>query len=294
MLNNLEKKQSDRYHEFDLNPKNLDHHISSDVYLNHKGKIADAYYIQNGDLGDPVAIKSALTENGFLIINCEDQSLRYIMQFLEKTFGKALKDRLAQPKYLTKIECSKSSQYYLDSCHSQPLHTDGSYYKEFARFASLYCIRPAKAGGISTLVKVCDILNDLYQVFGTDAVHQLFQVDFIKFDSSSQSMQKKIFPKAILFKLTEEKFGMSFHASLPNLDKIKTTKLGYDMICHIKQFLHDPSNQYRIKLKKHDLLIMDNCRVFHARTAFSEHDNRLLLRIWNGQINPIFDELNQK
>jgi alpha-ketoglutarate-dependent taurine dioxygenase len=53
------------------------------------------------------------------------------------------------------------------------------------------------------------------------------------------------------------------------------------MIGTINQFIHDPINQHRVKLKENELLIIDNCQVLHGRTAFSENEDRLLLRLWN-------------
>ena len=159
-----------------------------------------------------------------------------------------------------------------NSRFAQPLHIDEGYRNEFPRFVSLYCVKPSQTGGVSTIVNVKEVLAELYRLFGND-VNNFFQSSFLKIDSAYETINKQI-----IFELNEKVIGMSYS---PILRNVTTTELGYKMISCINQFIHNPFNQYRIKLKENDLLIMDNCQVFHGRTAFVQNEHRLMLRLWN-------------
>ena len=252
-----------------INLKDIHTHINSDVYCKHPGKsmAVSPLDIQN--------LYSAVTENNYVVLNVHNKSLLSIMRMLVKHFGEPLKDVGYRKKYLAKVEAIPKGKYYFNTKYSQPLHADEGYRNTFPRFVSLYCIRPAANGGISTLVMVNELLSELKRVFEED-VEKLYLPDYIKIDSPCEESNKQI-----LFRLNQKKVGMSYS---PIMRKLQTTALGYDMISFINQFIHDPNNQYRISLKKNDLLIMDNCQVLHGRTRFDDNDNRLLLRLWNNLV----------
>lgn len=257
MLNNLKEIQS---------------YINSEFYCNHLGKIATIPYHQHIDIENYSSIKSYIAEHGFMVINCKGKQLLSIIRLLQNVFGKQLKDVGIKKKFVAKVAPSKNGKYYINSILSQPLHTDEGYRCEFPRFVSLYCIRPSLTGGVSTLVKTNEVLASLYNLFGND-VNSFFQANFLQLDTAYEKINKQI-----LFHLNETSVGMSYS---PILKNVTTTEVGHKMISAINQFIHNPLNQYRIKLKEYDLLIMDNCQLLHGRTAFAENENRLMLRLWN-------------
>lgn len=249
-------------------------YINDVAYSNHLGKMSESHYISI-DNQNYNAINTAVSENGFAIINIKNKSLRSILRVLKKILGRQIRDVGINKKYIAKVEASKYGKYYINTAFSQPLHTDEGYRNVFPRFVSLYCIRPSLVGGMSTIVKVEELLAELHKKFKED-VENLFQPSFIQIDTLAGLINKQI-----LFPINEKITGLSYS---PILRHIQTTELGDEMISFINQFIHDPNNQYRIQLKANDLLIMDNCRVLHGRTAFNENDNRLLLRLWNESI----------
>lgn len=258
------------------NLQEIQAHINNDAYCNHIGKIAESRCIRDLDSRSHKEIRNAVSENGFIIINVKNQPLLSMVRVLKKIFGMQIRDVGINAKYIAKVEASKNGKYYINTAFSQPLHTDEGYRKVFPRFVSLYCVRQSSAGGMSTIVKVDELLTELHKKFKND-VTNLFQPNFIQIDSPSGLIDKQI-----LFPINETITGLSYS---PILRNVQTTDLGYEMISFINQFIHEPSNQYRIMLKENDLLIMDNCRVLHGRTAFNENDKRLLLRLWNDSIS---------
>jgi len=259
MLHNLQEIQS---------------YINKEAYCTHSGKMDDSHYIDL-DNQNYNEIKTVISQNGFAIINVKNQSLLSIMRILKKIFGRPIRDVGINKKYIAKVEASKNGKYYINTAFSQPLHTDEGYRRVFPRFVSLYCVRQSLAGGISTIIKVEELLTGLHDKFKDD-VANLFQPSFIQIETPAGLIDKQI-----LFPINETITGLSYS---PILKHIQTTELGHEMISFINQFIHEPNNQYRMVLKENDLLIMDNCRVLHGRTAFNEHDNRLLLRLWNESI----------
>ena len=255
------------------NLKKIQSYIDDEQYLNHPGKESDAYYSGNIDIEDCDVIATEIDNNGFTIIKVKNKSLLSIMRTLPKILGKQIRDVGINKKYIAKIKASTNGRFYINTSFSQPMHTDEGYRKVFPRYVSLYCVRPSLTGGISTLIKVKELLSALYTRFGEEGVSNLFQPSFIQIDTPSGLIDKQI-----LFKVDENITGLSYS---PILRDIKATALGYEIISFINQFIHDASNQYRVKLKEKDLLIMDNCRVLHGRTAFDGNDNRLLIRLWN-------------
>lgn len=254
------------------NLKEIQSYINSEFYCNHPGKGETIPYLLNTDIENYSTIKSHVAEHGFVIINCKGKLLLSIIRMLQHVFGKQLKDVGIKKKFLAKVAPAKNGKYYVNSIFSQPLHTDEGYRCEFPRFVSLYCVKPSLTGGVSTLVKTKEVLTALYRLFDDD-VSNFFQSNFLQLDTAYEKIHKQI-----LFNLNETTVGMSYS---PILKNITTTELGHEMISAVNQFIHDPINQYRIKLKENDLLIMDNCQVLHGRTAFAENEDRLMLRLWN-------------
>jgi hypothetical protein len=252
--------------------KEIHAYIMGDDYSNHPGQLSSAPSFVDLDVKNYNTIKSIVIREGFAIINCKERSLLFVMQMLKKLFGKPIKDVGMKKRYIATISAAKGGKFYANSAFAQPLHTDEGYRSEFPRFVSLYCVGASRSGGESIIVKVEALLVELYRLFGEN-VNNFFQSDFIQIESAYEQIYKKI-----LFRLKEGMVGMSYS---PILRSLKTSEQGNKMIAFINQFIHDPLNQYRVKLNKSDLLIMDNCRVLHGRTAFGENDDRLMLRLWN-------------
>ena len=256
--------------------KDIHAYINSDEYCKHSGKTTLVSPYKVLDIED-LSLHTTVVENCYTVLNtANNQSLRSIVRMLSTHFGEPLKDVGYRKKYLAKVAAVPQGKYYFNTKYSQPLHADEGYRNIFPRFVSLYCVRPAATGGMSTLVMVNELLTALKKVFKED-VKNLYLPDFIKIDSHCKGLYKQIF-----FRLNQKIVGMSYS---PIMRSLQTTELGYEMISFINQFIHDPNNQYRFSLQKNDLLIMDNCQVLHGRTRFDDHDsNRLLVRLWNNLI----------
>ena len=261
--------------------KEIHAHVNSALYASHLGKNISYSCMPNFD--DVQEIKSVIQENGFAVINCREKSLLATIKLIKQIGGTPIKNTAGgRTGYLARIVNSNYNtghfKTYTSSMFAQPLHTDGGHLPQFPRFVSFYCVKPAATGGVSTIVKVSELLSVMHRLFD-QSVNHLLETQFLQLDT----MYDKNINKQILFKLNEIEMGMSYW---PVMFNVKTTEIGYHMLTVINQFIHDPVNQYRFKLKQDELLLLDNCKVLHSRTAFDQDDNRYLLRLWNGHVTP--------
>lgn len=259
-----------------INLKDIQIHISSENYCTHRGKSDALPFFDEETFLNPALLKTTIQENGFAIVNMKKKTLLSILRGLEKTFGPQIRDVGINKKYIARVEAVTNGKFYINTAFSQPLHSDEGYRAVFPRFVSLYCVKPSLKGGVSTIIKVHELLLALRAVFKED-VKNLFCPNFIQIDAASGKINKSLF-----FPLDNGLTGMSYS---PILRGLETNELGYAMISWINKFIHEPTNQYRFSLKENELLMMDNCQVLHGRTAFHEKDDRLLLRFWNESIS---------
>jgi len=66
-------------------------YINNVAYSNHLGKMGESYYI-SVDNQNYNAINTAVSENGFGIINIKNQTLRSMMRVLKKILGRQIRD----------------------------------------------------------------------------------------------------------------------------------------------------------------------------------------------------------
>ncbi len=253
------------------NLQEIHHHISKKEYADHSGVSPELCHRHVNASG---CIKSSVIENGFLILNFRGTPLLSIMRLLKQSFGQPMRNSGYPKKYIVRIAPQQNGNFYFNSHAAQPTHTDCGHQSGFPGFIALYCLRAAPTGGVNIIVKVSDVLKKLQAEYQQDMT-RFFDPGFIQIETAYETLYKQI-----LFYLDDKTTGMSYS---PILKNILTTELGQRMIASVNQIIHDPANQYRVKLNPYDLLIIDNCQVLHGRTAFNKNDDRLLLRMWNGQ-----------
>ncbi|MDP3562529.1 MAG: TauD/TfdA family dioxygenase [Legionellaceae bacterium] len=263
--------------------KTIHDHVNSESYCAHSGRVISSNCVLDFRLNHPQEITSVIKEEGFAIVNCKGYSMLDTLRLIKKTLGFPIKNgACGREGYLTKIintDVKGCVNTYTASAYSEPLHTDGADSASLPRFVSFFCIKSSGTGGVSTIVKVNELLITLQQLFGQE-VDQLFKKDFMQIDT----MYGRNIKKQVLFNLDEKNVGMLFW---PVMFNVKTSETGYKILAYINDYIHNPENQYRFKLKENELLILDNCKVLHSRTAFDPIDNRCLIRIWHEDLDPV-------
>ena len=171
------------------------------------------------------------------------------------------------------IRAEKSGRYFANLNIAQPLHTDEGHEAVFPNVIALHCLKSAQNGGLSVLVRVQDVFDDLKMKFGT-RVYDLFDPCAVTIENVHQKIQKPV------FFYDQNEVALSFSSTLQSLECSFECA---PMIERLIEFIHEPQHQNRFLLLENQMLILNNHRHLHGRTAFEEGSSRHLLRYWMGR-----------
>lgn len=197
-----------------------------------------------------------------------DNSLEAVQKLLLKNFG-LLRGNLKHN--FTTIQSEKNAKFYVNSNWTQPMHTDEGHTQAFPRIVAMYCCQSADDGGETILVKFAPLYSELQTKFGT-RLNQLFSPDCLKV-TNVYGVQTK----PLLLWLESGCVGISYS---PILTELICAEDVFEIFDHITKYVHNPANQIRFKLQKNQLLVLNNQRIFHARTSFPVDSSRILYRFW--------------
>lgn len=172
-----------------------------------------------------------------------------------------------------KVEAKPDSKFLVCSSYAQPLHTDEGYTSVFPSYVALYCDQQAETGGISTLFDIQKYLPILFDKW-SGRVDRLTDHKCLWVDSIKKSEYKPLF-----LRLSPDKIGISYCATLRKMVCDEPTYTVFDDMTH---YIHTPKHQLRIRMFPRQMLIIDNTRMLHGRTAFQATDKRILYRYWFG------------
>lgn len=196
-------------------------------------------------------MKKELTENGF--VHLTNQSERDLEYFLNE---------LGEIIHTTDVIVKPESRGMVTTALGLDFHTD--HHK--AKFILWYCYKQTDLGGDSILI-------DADKVFSKLSVNEQAELTDIKL------FEHKIFPgdsdQNPLVE-TDEKGNRIFYYSfwlVKDEDKKKPAFLKF-------QTLIKETAPVKISLKEKDILIVDNHRIFHGRTAIEGSKDRFLKRYW--------------
>ena len=194
---------------------------------------------------------------------------------LKKYFGDTVGHDRADTDGITEIANLAGFQDYLGASHEEhPLHTGGIYSETPPIIILLQCIRQSETGGDSILVS-SKLIKDFLLKEDPDGFQALSQRDALTMRRGNAKASRPVFDKNIL---GNGNYMFSFRCDNIIEFTIKPAKL-VTTISLIKNFIDNPKNQLKFKLKRNQIMIADNSAVMHARTAFPADSDRLLLRI---------------
>ena len=219
-------------------------------------------------------VKSALLTDGFSILQINEtyvDNLEMVEKICSSLFGAPLCDKNPGKLPYAKVQREDNAKYYVNSHFAQPMHTDEGYTTSFPRFVALYCAKSAKSGGDSIVVRLDSLYLQLIQLFG-ESVNLLFKKDAVTVETALG-----VEVKPILFWLDDGSVGISYSATL---HKMWCSEEVFKLFDYITKYAHSRYNQLRIKLKPGQILLFDNSKILHGRSAFTRDDSRLLYRYW--------------
>lgn len=254
----------------------IEHYVNDNNYLN-EFSLSPVNLIKISNLDEKFhdELIKIIDKYGFVVIDLNSISnlnLENLAYWQEKFLGKIFCEK--NPKKLTycKVSAMPNSKYFVGSSFSQPLHTDEGYTHSYPKYISLYCEKQATLGGISTLVDFLQIYPKLKLKF-KNTLHELEKEDAVVVNSIIGLEKKPV----LFFDKKTGTPGISYCATLKEMYCNEQTFKIFD---YITNFIHNPKNQIRFQLNENQLLIINNSRMLHGRTAFDDNEPRTLYRFW--------------
>jgi alpha-ketoglutarate-dependent taurine dioxygenase len=154
---------------------------------------------------------------------------------------------------------------------SVPMHTDGSFRDYAPKIMLAHCQIPADEGGYTRIALAKDVYFHL-KTLNPDVLRGLFLKDAFTVKRDNREAEKPVFLRK------NNQIQMFYRSG----NDIKITihpkaKKGY---LEIESFLSNPDNYTEFRLEAGQTLILDNTRLLHGRTSFSENSQRRLYGLW--------------
>lgn len=187
-------------------------------------------------------------------------------------FGNTISHDRADEDMIAEIAVSDNFQGYLGTSNVEhPFHTDGSYDEIPPYVVALRCDIAAQNGGITKLASGKAIYEELLMQ-DKAFINALFAPNALHVERAGKKSSQPVFRyenNRILIRYRSDETSIF----LENQDTQKA-------ILIIKNFLEKESNYMMFTLKEKQVLIVDNTRVLHARTAFLKNEPRKMHRLF--------------
>lgn len=189
-----------------------------------------------------------------------------------RLFGAPVQHEMSDPSGIHPVEFINGHPDYANTRNDDlALHTDGSFEQQPPEIMFLYCEHPAREGGVTCLALADDIYRHLSLV-DSNLLSGLFK------DNAYTAKRDEKTATHPIFRDDSGWLRMVFRAgqAIP----ITIDEDAQRGVAEIERFLGVESNIVRVKLESNQLLILDNTRVLHGRTAFSRDSGRKLHGLW--------------
>ncbi len=204
-----------------------------------------------------VEIRKELVNKGFVWI--KNRSIDY--------FEKITKE-LGEVIFVTDVKVNPESRALVTSEKGLDFHTD--HHK--ANFIAWYCVEQTDKGGESILQDA----NKIFELLSKEEQEELKKVRL--FEHKVFEEDEDTYP-FVIERNGRREFYYSFW-----LTKDNTTERQREIIMKFQRLTNETEHT-AIKLNPTDILIIDNRRVLHGRTAIEGSQNRFLKRFWIKSFN---------
>lgn len=196
-------------------------------------------------------IRRELAEKGYAYLRNQDESQ-----------ARALAESLGRVIMITDVMVKEGSQALVTSARSLDFHTDHNK----AKYILWFCVKQTDLGGETLLADTWKILRRMSQQSKED-LSRIHLYEHKVFDDDPDSLP--------LLRFNDNNRPIIYYSFW--LVKNKTA--------HRKALLEfrsliEKTEPTRLRLQDNDILIIDNHRILHARTAILGSKNRLLRRYW--------------
>jgi alpha-ketoglutarate-dependent taurine dioxygenase len=218
-------------------------------------------------------IFKAFNSFGFFLIESKNlQASKEIFLSLSCLLGNIVRQNQSDEQGVFPIRVLPNFAEYANSNNRDlALHTDGSFEKIPPKVMAMQCEVAAQEGGLTQLVDG-KLVYDYLAKIDPEGLATLFETDIFTIKRANQSATRAIFTNH------NHKIYMTFRSD--NYAQISVQERAIKPFILIKDFLAEPTNQIIFKLQPHQILVFDNNRILHGRTAFEINDTRILHGLW--------------
>ena len=201
-----------------------------------------------------------------------DESAEEQLLALRGIFGDIKNHDRSNQAGIAEIKVSDKFPGYLGTSNeAHPFHTDGSYENNPPAVFALRCGEPAKEGGLTQVVSG-KALHDWLARKDSAALAALYQPSALLVERAGKSATKAV------FLLKDGRVRMSFRSdATAQFAKDPDTQRAVSLIV---SFLQDRNNVLEFKMRKGQIIVIDNGAILHGRTAFPANDPREMQRLF--------------
>jgi len=219
----------------------------------------------------PQLLRDSLSATGIALVDDGGSVCRSNLLNLESDLGFIIPHNLSESDGIYEVAEHGSENSSYGKGHSlQPPHTDSPFRPSPPAIVAFQCVRHAPIGGETILVRGDEIYAYLsrHNPLGLEAL-----------TSSLATAWRSNFRREVsVFCRTSKGFQIAFRR-----DKsagMQATGAAADALDEIETYVNNPSRQLRLPLRSGQILVLDNTRVLHGRTAFPPGCGRMLRRLW--------------
>ncbi|MFE1745673.1 TauD/TfdA family dioxygenase [Coleofasciculus sp. H7-2] len=225
---------------------------------------------------DILGVFDKLNHFGCVILELSSYKNLDDLLYLQNLFGSIAYHPHSETNGIVHVTPNPNQPEYINTTNLEITpHSDGAFELEPPRFVALHCETPAEKGGFSTLVSSQKVYDYLAQE-SYEGLLTLFDDDAFSIRRDNKQLTRPV------FQCRNKKIHMSFRRDQSvNIFVKHQAQRAFDLT---NEFLINPKNWVIFTLEPDQILILDNSRILHGRTAFT--GDRKLNRLWfNGNSN---------
>jgi alpha-ketoglutarate-dependent taurine dioxygenase len=174
----------------------------------------------------------------------------------------------------------------------QDFHTDGGWLSKTPETIGLFCLQPAREGGMSRVVSLLTVHNELQRQH-PELLARLYQPFWWDRQAEHAPEEAKYCPHPVYEYDGQSLSGRYYEDYVINGYKLAGAPMdqaGLDALAAMRAIADEPENWLEFRVDKGQFQCVNNRQVAHSRTAFVDapetHLRRHLLRLWNRNDGP--------
>jgi alpha-ketoglutarate-dependent taurine dioxygenase len=224
---------------------------------------------------DVAGVQQLLQQEGAVIVtpvNEEEVDPSQVLSQLGREFGEPIFHKLSDARGVHPIRSIPGYASYANTTSADLLlHTDGSFETYSPRVMLMLCELPARRGGMSRICDSAAIYAHLKRNY-PGSIDGLMRQDAFSVRRDDRVASKPVFRREGDRMIVTFRYGKDVDIKVH-----PDAQAGFHAIV---EFLERPENYCEFLLRRHELLVLDNLRVLHGRTAFAPDEERILHGLW--------------